>query len=77
MESVKVSGLRKVYNEKGMPVDALRGVDLPVEKGEFLALVGPIGIRKDHPLKPHRRPGQTYGRGDLYRGERDHRTLRQ
>lgn len=46
MESVKVLGLRKIYNEGRMPVEALRGVDLSVGDREFLALVGPSGSGK-------------------------------
>jgi putative ABC transport system ATP-binding protein len=46
MEAVKVSDLRKVYDEKGMPVEALNRVNLSIEKGEFLALVGPSGSGK-------------------------------
>lgn len=46
MEAVKVSDIRKVYDEKGMPVEALSRVNLSIEKGEFLALVGPSGSGK-------------------------------
>ena len=43
---VEVRGVRKVYDAAGTPVRALRGVDLTVEQGEFLAVVGPSGCGK-------------------------------
>ncbi len=46
MECVKTIGLKKTYDHTGNPVEALRGVDLTVEKGDFLALVGPSGSGK-------------------------------
>jgi putative ABC transport system ATP-binding protein len=43
---ISVHDLRKVYHAGELNVDALRGVDLEVPRGEFLAVVGPSGSGK-------------------------------
>ena len=40
MEILKCEGVRKVYGSKENLVTALDGIDLSVEKGEFVAIVG-------------------------------------
>ena len=46
MSIIQINNLTKVYNSVAIPVHALNGVDLEVEKGEFAAVVGPSGSGK-------------------------------
>lgn len=46
MEILKCEGVRKVYGSKENPVTALDGIDLSVEKGEFVVIVGASGSGK-------------------------------
>jgi putative ABC transport system ATP-binding protein len=43
---IELRGLRKVYRVGKVDVEALRGVDLDVQRGDFLSIVGPSGSGK-------------------------------
>jgi len=46
MAIIEINNIEKTYNPNKVPVHALRGVDLKIEKGEFTAIVGPSGSGK-------------------------------
>ena len=47
METIlRLEGVRKLYTKAQRSVEALRGIDLTIRRGEFLAIVGPSGSGK-------------------------------
>ncbi len=46
MEILKAENLVKVYQDNGVPVNALRGINLSVSKGEYIVIAGPSGSGK-------------------------------
>ena len=49
MKVIDIKNLEKIYNESEVNVNAIRGIDLSFEKGEFAAVVGPSGSGKTKP----------------------------
>jgi putative ABC transport system ATP-binding protein len=46
VDVLNVRGVRKTYESEGVPVRALRGLDLTMTAGEFIAIMGPSGCGK-------------------------------
>jgi putative ABC transport system ATP-binding protein len=45
-EIIRMAGIRRIYDTGKVRVEALRGIDLTVRTGEFVAIVGPSGSGK-------------------------------
>ncbi len=43
---IELNGITKIYNPTTIPVNALRGIDLTIERQEFTVVVGPSGSGK-------------------------------
>lgn len=46
MEILKVENLVKTYGKGETKVNAIDGISFSIEKGEFVAIIGPSGSRK-------------------------------
>jgi len=46
MAVIKTENINKTYADKGVPVTALKGIDLTIDDGDFAAIVGPSGSGK-------------------------------
>ena len=72
--AIEAKGVRKSYDGDDVRVDAVRGVDVTIKAGEFVAIVGPSGSGKSTLL--HLLGGlATPSEGQIFVGDRDLATL--
>ena len=64
---IEATGLRKTYTTGALRVEALRGVNFAVAKGEMVAIMGPSGCGKTTLLNCLSRPGRVRRRRGPHR----------
>ena len=62
MEILKCENVRKVYGSGNNQVVALDHIDLSVQKGEFVGIMGASGSRKNNTIKLYFNNRQSYSR---------------
>src|SRR3712207_983465 len=77
---VEATGVQKVYAAGGLRVQALRGVDLGVRRGEMVAIMGPSGSGKTTLLNvlsglDDLSDGQVYVDGESIKGRSEERRV--
>ena len=70
MPIVEVRELTKIYGSGDTAVTALDHVDLTVEQGEFVAVMGPERVRQVDAAQPRRWAGQAHERRGAHRRHR-------
>ena len=59
---IRVRGLNKTYSRGGEKIQVLQGLNLDVDKGDFVAFMGPERFGKNHVAESARRPRCPLGR---------------
>ena len=78
---IRLRGITKVYGEGALAFQALKGVDLDIERGEFVAIMGPSGSGKSTAMNTLGCLDRPTGGQYLFQGvrvealERDQRAL--
>ena len=57
---VVAQGVKKVFQTGDIALEALRGIDLEIGSGEFMAIVGPSGRREDDAAQSNRCARRAY-----------------
>ncbi len=69
MKILVADGVRKIYSDGEMPVEALRGVSFEMKGGDFVAVMGPSGCGKSTLLHLCGAMDQPSGGGILFEGK--------
>jgi len=59
LEVLRAENISKIYCQNAVSLQALRGVSVTIQKGEFVAVLGRSGSGKSIPFKYSCRSGQT------------------
>ena len=64
---IKTENLKREFTVGSEKVEALKGIDLAVEKGDFIAIMGPSGSGKNNPYEYNWLSGHAIKRKLLFK----------